>query len=53
MNIKGSILIGIIIAVLCGIPLGVTQMPSGIVSASDFSSLGHPSWRTQRVPLPS
>ena len=42
MNIKGSILIGIIIAVLCGIPLGVTQMPSGIVSALDFSSLGAP-----------
>ncbi len=42
MNIKGSILIGIIIAVLCGIPLGVTQMPSGIVSALDFSSFGAP-----------
>lgn len=42
MNIKGSILIGIIIAVFCGIPLGVTQMPSGIVSALDFSSFGAP-----------
>ena len=42
MNIKGSILIGIIIAVLCGIPLCVTQMPSGIVSALDFSSFGAP-----------
>lgn len=42
MSIKGSILIGIIIAVLCGIPLGVTQMPSGIVSALDFSSFGAP-----------
>lgn len=42
MNIKGSILIGIIIAVLCGIPLGVTEMPSGIVSALDFSSFGAP-----------
>lgn len=42
MNIKGSILIGIIIAVLCGILLGVTQMPSGIVSALDFSSFGAP-----------
>ncbi|SES61485.1 putative MFS transporter, AGZA family, xanthine/uracil permease [Olsenella sp. KH3B4] len=42
MNVKGSILIGIIIAVLCGIPLGVTQMPAGIVSALDFSSFGAP-----------
>lgn len=42
MNVKGSILIGIIIAVLCGIPLGVTQMPAGFVSALDFSSLGAP-----------
>ncbi len=42
MNVKGSILIGIIIAVLCGIPLGVTQMPTGIVSALDFSSFGAP-----------
>lgn len=42
MNVKGSILIGIVIAVLCGIPLGVTQMPSGVVSALDFSSFGAP-----------
>ncbi len=42
MNVKGSLLIGIVIAVLCGIPLGVTQMPSGIVSALDFSSFGAP-----------
>ncbi|WP_130812052.1 NCS2 family permease [Olsenella sp. Marseille-P4559] len=42
MNVKGSILIGIIIAVLCGIPLGVTQMPAGIVSTLDFSSFGAP-----------
>lgn len=42
MEVKGSILIGIIIAVLCGIPLGVTQMPSGIASALDFSSFGAP-----------
>ncbi|MCH3948657.1 MAG: NCS2 family permease [Olsenella sp.] len=42
MEVKGSILIGIIIAVLCGIPLGVTQMPSGIVSVLDFSSFGAP-----------
>ena len=42
MDVKGSILIGIIIAVLCGIPLGVTQVPAGIVSALDFSSFGAP-----------
>lgn len=42
MNVKGSILIGIIIAVVCGIPLGVTQMPTGIVSALVFSSFGAP-----------
>ena len=53
MNIKGSILIGIIIAVLCGIPLGVTQMPWASSLPLTFPPLGHPSWRTQRVPLPS
>lgn len=42
MNVKGSLLIGIVIAVLAGVPLGVTQMPTGIVSPLDFSSFGAP-----------
>ena len=42
MNVKGSLLLGIIIAVVAGIPLGVTQMPSGIVSGLDFTTFGAP-----------
>lgn len=42
MDVKGSLLIGIVIAVLCGIPLGVTTAPTGIVSGLDFSSFGAP-----------
>ena len=42
MNIKGSLLLGIIVAVVAGIPLGVTQLPAGIVSGLDFSSFGAP-----------
>jgi len=41
-NVKGSLLIGIVIAVLAGIPLGVTSMPTGLVSGLDFSSFGAP-----------
>ena len=37
LNVKGSLLIGIIVAVLAG-----TQMPAGIVSGLDFSSFGAP-----------
>lgn len=42
MNVAGSLLWGIIIAVLAGIPLGVTVAPQGIVSGLDFSSFGAP-----------
>lgn len=42
MNIKGSLLWGIIIAALCGIPLGVTAAPSSIVAPLDFSTFGAP-----------
>ena len=42
LNVKGSLLLGIIVAVIVGIPLGVTQMPSAIVSGLDFSSFGAP-----------
>ena len=41
-NVKGSLLIGIVIAVLAGIPLGVTSLPTGLVSGLDFSSFGAP-----------
>jgi AGZA family xanthine/uracil permease-like MFS transporter len=42
LKVKGNVLWGIIIAVIVGIPLGITQMPTGIVSALDFSSFGAP-----------
>ncbi|MGI6229561.1 MAG: NCS2 family permease [Tractidigestivibacter sp.] len=42
MNVKGALLLGIIIAVICGIPLGVTAAPTGLVSGLDFSSFGAP-----------
>ena len=42
MNVKGALLLGIVIAVVVGIPLGVTQMPAGIVSGLDFSTFGAP-----------
>ena len=35
MEVPGSLLIGIIIAVIAGIPLGVTAAPNGVVSALD------------------
>ena len=41
-RVKGSLLIGIILAVLAGIPLGVTASPTGIVSGLDFSTFGAP-----------
>lgn len=42
LQIKGALLLGIIAAALAGIPLGVTQLPTGIVSPLDFSSFGAP-----------
>lgn len=42
MNVKGALLIGIGVAVVAGIPLGITQMPTGVVSGLDFSSFGAP-----------
>ena len=42
LNVKGSLLLGIIIAVVAGIPLDVTQLPAGIVSGLDFTSFGAP-----------
>ncbi|MBM6775287.1 NCS2 family permease [Olsenella profusa] len=41
-HVKGSILLGIVIAVICGIPLGVTQAPAGIVSTLDFTTFAAP-----------
>ncbi len=41
-DIKGSLLLGILVAVVCGIPLGVTQAPAGVLSIPDFSSFGAP-----------
>ena len=42
LRIPGSLLLGIVIAVFAGIPLGITQAPSAIVSGLDFSSFGAP-----------
>lgn len=42
MNVKGALLLGIVLAVIAGIPLGVTQLPSGIVSGLDFTTFGAP-----------
>ena len=42
LNVNGGILFGIIVAVLVGIPLGVTSAPKGIVDALDFSTVGAP-----------
>lgn len=42
LNINGSILLGILVAVVAGIPLGVTMAPTGIVSGLDFSTFGAP-----------
>lgn len=42
LHVKGALLLGVVISVILGIPLGVTQMPTGIVSGLDFSSFGAP-----------
>lgn len=42
LRVPGALLIGIVVSVIAGIPLGVTQMPTGIVSGLDFSSIGAP-----------
>lgn len=41
-RVPGALLLGIVISVVAGIPLGVTQMPAGVVSGLDFSSFGAP-----------
>lgn len=42
LKLRGALLLGIIVAVICGIPLGLTQAPQGILSFPDFSSFGAP-----------
>ena len=41
-NVPGSLLIGIIVAVIAGIPLGVTHAPEGLIAPLDFSPFGAP-----------
>ena len=41
-DVPGSLLIGIIVAVIVGIPLGVTQAPTGIFAPLDLSTFGAP-----------
>lgn len=41
-HLPGSLLIGILIAVVAGIPLGVTTAPTGVVAPLDFSTFGAP-----------
>ena len=45
-NVPGSLLIGIIVAVIAGIPLGVTHAPEGLIAPLDFSTFG------ARLPAP-
>ena len=42
LKVPGALLLGIIVAVLAGIPLGLTQAPAGLVSGLDFSTFGAP-----------
>jgi AGZA family xanthine/uracil permease-like MFS transporter len=42
MKVKGALLLGVLISVVAGIPLGVTSLPTGVVSGLDFSSFGAP-----------
>ncbi|MBY4797524.1 NCS2 family permease [Collinsella sp. AGMB00827] len=42
MRVPGALLVGIIVSVLAGIPLGLTHMPEALVSGLDFSSFGAP-----------
>lgn len=42
LRVPGEILIGIVIAVIVGVPLGVTSLPTGIVSGLDFTTFGAP-----------
>ena len=42
LHVNGAILVGILIAVLVGIPLGVTQLPTAIVQGLDLSTIGVP-----------
>lgn len=42
LDVKGSLLLGILIAAVAGIPLGETSLPEGIVSGLDLSSFAAP-----------
>ena len=46
-KVPGSLLIGIIAAVIIGIPMGVTPMPKSIVAPLDFSCVGGPLAKTK------
>lgn len=41
-NVPGAMLIGIVVACIAGLPLGITQVPTGVISSLDFSSFGAP-----------
>lgn len=42
LKVKGALLIGIALAVIAGIPLGVTSLPTGFIAPLDFSTFGAP-----------
>ena len=42
LKVPGALLLGIVVAVLAGIPLGLTQAPAGLVSGLGFSTFGAP-----------
>ena len=41
-DVKGALLLGIIVAVVSGIPLGITGTPQGVFSLPDFTAFGAP-----------
>ena len=51
-HVRGAMLWGILISLVAGIPLGLTQMPSGIISTPDFSLLAAPFSRGSAVSSP-
>lgn len=42
LRIKGALLVGIIVSVCAGIPLGITHLPTGVMAPLDFSTFGAP-----------
>lgn len=48
-KVKGAILFGILIATIIGIPMGLTTLPSSLVSVPNFSSISSVFWKLDLV----